>query len=215
MAQIERAPFEAKRRLIDISGDGDDNNIGREVTEARDDAIAKGVTVNGFVVLDETLLSEDGSPYQTTELERYYRENVIGGPGAFVLVARDFTAFGKVILNKLIAEISGLPLTKPQLIMSQRTSARRHAECPGSPASSSPRRTPPTQNQILQAFHELLAGNKDTPRFSPLRAEKSGFCRSIEIGIAAPTLLPQAFADQAGDARRFGGGLCDASGRRA
>ena len=111
MAQIERAPFEAKRRVIDISGDGDDNNIGREVTEARDDAIAKGVTVNGIVVLDETLLSEDGSPYQTTELERYYRENVIGGPGAFVLVARDFTEFGKVILNKLIAEIAGLPLT--------------------------------------------------------------------------------------------------------
>ncbi len=72
MAQIERAPFEAKRRVIDISGDGDDNNIGREVTEARDDAIAKGVTVNGIVVLDETLLSEDGSPYQTTELEPYY-----------------------------------------------------------------------------------------------------------------------------------------------
>lgn len=111
MAQIERAPFEARRRVIDVSGDGDDNNIGREVTDARDDAVAKGVTVNGIVVLDETLVSEDGSPYQTTELERYYRENVIGGPGAFVLVAKDFSTFGKVILNKLIAEISGLPLT--------------------------------------------------------------------------------------------------------
>ena len=111
MAQIERAPFEAKRRVIDISGDGDDNNIGREVTEARDDAIAKGVTVNGIVVLDETLLSEDGSPYSTTELEHYFRDNVIGGPGAFVMVAQDFSAFGNVILNKLITEIAGLPLT--------------------------------------------------------------------------------------------------------
>jgi hypothetical protein len=111
MAQMERAPYEAKRRVIDISGDGDDNNIGREVTEARDEAVAKGVTVNGIVVLDETLLSGDGSPYQTTELERYFRDNVIGGPGAFVMVAQDFSAFGKVILNKLIAEIAALTLT--------------------------------------------------------------------------------------------------------
>ena len=111
VGQIEQAPFEAKRRVVDISGDGDDNNIGREVTEARDYAIAKGVTINGIVVLDEALLSEDGSPYPTTELERYYRENVIGGPGAFVLVAQDFSAFGMAILNKLIAEISGLPMT--------------------------------------------------------------------------------------------------------
>lgn len=111
MAQIERAPFEAKRKVIDISGDGDDNNIGREVTEARDAAIAKGVTINGVVVLDETFLSENGSPYPTNELERYFHDNVIGGPGAFVMVAQDFSAFGKVILNKLIAEIAGLPPT--------------------------------------------------------------------------------------------------------
>ena len=111
MGQIERAPFEAKRRVIDISGDGDDNNIGREVTEARDEAIAKGVTINGIVVLDETLRSEDGSPYPTPELEHYFRDNVIGGPDAFVMVAQDFSAFGNVILNKLIAEIAGLPLT--------------------------------------------------------------------------------------------------------
>lgn len=111
VAQIERAPFEANRKVIDISGDGDDNNIGREVTEARDDAIAKGVTINGVVVLDETLLSENGSPYPTNEIERYFHNNVIGGPGAFVMVAQNFSAFGKVILNKLIAEISGLPLT--------------------------------------------------------------------------------------------------------
>jgi hypothetical protein len=111
MAQIERAPFAAKRRVIDISGDGDENNIGREITEARDEAVTKGVTINGIVVLDEPFLSEDGSPYSTTELERYFRENVIGGSGAFVMVAQDFSAFGNVILNKLIAEISGLPLT--------------------------------------------------------------------------------------------------------
>jgi hypothetical protein len=110
MAQIERAPLAAKRRVIDISGDGDDNNIGREVTDARDEAITKGVTINGIVVLGETLRSEDGCPYPIPELERYFRDNVIGGPEAFVMVAQDFSAFGNVILNKLIAEIAGLPL---------------------------------------------------------------------------------------------------------
>jgi hypothetical protein len=46
-----------------------------------------------------------------TELERYYRDNVVGGPGAFVMVTQNFSAFGNAILNKLIAEIAGLPLT--------------------------------------------------------------------------------------------------------
>lgn len=110
MAQIERAPFGAKRRVIDISGDGDDNNIGREVTEARDEAVAKGVTINAIVVLTDPLLSQDGSPYPASELEHYFRDNVIGGAGAFVMVAEDFAAFGNVILNKLVAEIAGLSL---------------------------------------------------------------------------------------------------------
>jgi hypothetical protein len=67
--------------------------------------------INGIVVLAEPFHSEDGSPYLDTELERYFRDNVIGGPGAFVMVAQDFSTFGNVILNKLIAEIAGLPLT--------------------------------------------------------------------------------------------------------
>jgi hypothetical protein len=112
MAQIERAPFEARRRVIDISSDGDENNIGREVTKARDDAITKGATINGIVVSDEKRPWEDGSRYSTDELEGYFVDNVIGGPGAFVMVAKDFSAFGKVILNKLIAEIAGFQLTK-------------------------------------------------------------------------------------------------------
>ena len=111
IAQIAQAPFEAKRRVIDISGDGEDNNIGREVTEARDEAIAKGITVNAIVVLDDTILDQNDLPYLTPELERYYRDNVIGGPGAFVMVTQNFSAFGNAILNKLIAEIAGLPLT--------------------------------------------------------------------------------------------------------
>jgi hypothetical protein len=54
MTQLDRAPYEARRRVIDVSGDGD-NNSGRDVATARDEAIAKGVSINGLVILTETL----------------------------------------------------------------------------------------------------------------------------------------------------------------
>jgi hypothetical protein len=106
MAQLARAPFEASRRTIDVSGDGT-NNAGREVTTARDDAVAAGVTVNGLVILSERPMS--WNPEHTNPpggLVNYYRNNVIGGPGAFVMVAEDFRSFGNAIINKLIAEIA-------------------------------------------------------------------------------------------------------------
>ena len=118
MGQIERAPFEARRRVIDVSGDGDDNNSGREVRVARDQAIARGGTINAVVVLTDQLTSWDISSWERnvsspprSGLETYYRENVIGGPGAFVMVARDYASFGDAIINKFVAEIAGLPVT--------------------------------------------------------------------------------------------------------
>jgi hypothetical protein len=90
-------PYRAARRVIDISGDGA-NNRGRSVNQARDEAVARGVGINGLPIL---VLEPD--------LDRYYRENVIGGPGAFVIAARDFETFGEAILKKLIAEIANVP----------------------------------------------------------------------------------------------------------
>jgi hypothetical protein len=89
-------PHRATRRVIDVSGDGS-NNRGRPVTLARDEAIAKGVGINGLPIL---ALEPD--------LDRYYEQNVIGGPGAFVIAARDFESFGDAILKKLIAEIAAI-----------------------------------------------------------------------------------------------------------
>jgi len=106
MAQLERAPFEAPRRTIDVSGDGT-NNSGRDAAAARDDAIAKGVTINGLVILSERPLA--WNPEHTNPpggLENYYRQNVIGGPRAFVMAAQDFNAFGQALINKLIAEVA-------------------------------------------------------------------------------------------------------------
>jgi hypothetical protein len=108
MAHLEAAPFEAPRRAIDVSGDGT-NNSGREVTSARDEALAKGVTINGLVILSEHPLA--WNPEHTNPpggLANYYRQNVIGGPRAFVMAAQDFNSFGQALINKLIAEVAAV-----------------------------------------------------------------------------------------------------------
>jgi Protein of unknown function (DUF1194) len=108
-AQLERSPFKAPRHIIDVSGDGT-NNAGRDVGAARDEAVAKGIIVNGLVILsDSQLLFNAEHTNPPGGLEKYYRENVIGGPGAFVMVAENFDAFGRAIIKKLIAEIAAAP----------------------------------------------------------------------------------------------------------
>jgi hypothetical protein len=105
-AQLERSPLKAPRHIIDVSGDGT-NNAGREVRAARDDVVAKGTIINGLVILsDNQVLFNAEHTNPPGGLEKYYRDNVIGGPGAFVMVAEDFNAFGKAIVKKLIAEIA-------------------------------------------------------------------------------------------------------------
>ena len=109
IVQLARAPYQAKRRTIDVSGDGT-NNSGRDVWLARDEAVAKGITINGLVILSERPMP--WNPEHTNPpggLPNYYRNNVIGGPGAFVMVAENFASFGQAIIKKLIAEIAQLP----------------------------------------------------------------------------------------------------------
>jgi Protein of unknown function (DUF1194) len=108
-AQLERSPFEGARRTIDVSGDGT-NNAGRDVRLARDETIARGIVINGLVILSDRPVpwnAEHTNP--PGGLEKYYQDNVIGGPGAFVLVAENFHSFGRAIIKKLIAEIAFLP----------------------------------------------------------------------------------------------------------
>jgi hypothetical protein len=112
LAQLARSPYESSRHTIDVSGDGT-NNSGRDVIRSRDAALKQGVTINGLVILSENPVSWNAD--HTTPpggLDNYYRNNVIGGPGAFVMVAQDFNSFGQAILNKLIAEIAANPFPK-------------------------------------------------------------------------------------------------------
>ncbi len=111
MTLLEQAPYTSARRTIDVSGDGT-NNSGRDVTIARDAALAKGVTINGLVILSERPMA--WNPEHTNPpggLPNYFRNNVIGGPGAFVIVAENFNSFGQAIVKKLIAEIAEAPVS--------------------------------------------------------------------------------------------------------
>jgi hypothetical protein len=112
-ARIARAPFRSERKIIDLSGDGD-NNAGRSVTSARDEAVAKGVTINGLAILNDDMKEHT---HPLGGLEDYYRRNVIGGAGAFVMVAENFETFGSALVKKLATEIAGT--SQPSFAMSR------------------------------------------------------------------------------------------------
>lgn len=119
MAQFMRSGVVTERRTIDVSGDGV-NNSGRSVTQARDEAVRQGVTINGLAIVNDNpnpfpffnngfngFNGFNGVPPEG--LAEYYRQNVIGGMGAFMMVAEDFQSFAFAITNKLIREIAAVP----------------------------------------------------------------------------------------------------------
>jgi hypothetical protein len=96
MRLLASAPYKGTKRVIDVSGDGS-NNRGRPVTEARDDAVRAGVVINGLPILQL-------EPY----LDRYYFDNVIGGPGSFMIPAETYEKFADAVLRKLVLEIASV-----------------------------------------------------------------------------------------------------------
>jgi hypothetical protein len=98
--------FAAGKRVIDVSGDGT-NNSGRGVNQARDEAVAQDITINGLTIINDHPESYIFAHVQPPGgLTNWYRENVIGGPGAFVLEVHDFHSFGEAMTRKLITEIA-------------------------------------------------------------------------------------------------------------
>ncbi|WP_407936797.1 DUF1194 domain-containing protein [Jiella pelagia] len=95
--------FDGLRRVIDISGDGP-NNQGRMVTLARDGAVAAGITINGLPLMTSGGGFSWGS---IPDLDRYYSDCVIGGPGAFVIPVNDWSQFPEAVRRKLILELAG------------------------------------------------------------------------------------------------------------
>ncbi len=113
---FEGSGFTASRRVIDVSGDGV-NNSGRPAALARDDALKAGITINGLVIMNDR--PNPGFRLQPQEpLDEFYRDNVIGGPGAFLVSIEDFESFAYAIVNKLVKEIAALP-TGPDLSIAE------------------------------------------------------------------------------------------------
>lgn len=94
---FERLPDKAARRVVDVSGDGM-ANVGPPPAEVRDALVAKGITINGLVILDE-------EPW----VDQYYDMNVVGGAGAFLMQVEDYRSFAAAIRQKLLSELVALP----------------------------------------------------------------------------------------------------------
>ena len=95
-----------ERLVIDISSD-DPQNKGVAAAAIRQKAIDEGITINGLPILIGRLEHEERA-----ELVNYYRQHVIGGPGAFMIPALSRRHYADAMLKKLISEIAGLPLSK-------------------------------------------------------------------------------------------------------
>ena len=96
-AAFDHLPEPAGHRVIDVSGDGM-ANFGVPPVTARDALVSKGITINGLAILSE-------EPW----LDEYYRSNVVGGPAAFVAVAKNFDSFAEAMLRKLVQEVASAP----------------------------------------------------------------------------------------------------------
>jgi len=103
MPLFEQNPYHGLRRVIDISGDGPNNN-GEPVTIARDAAIEKGIVINGLPIM---VKEPSFSTMDIDNLDYYYEDCVIGGPGAFVVTIKDREKFKEAIHTKLVMEVAG------------------------------------------------------------------------------------------------------------
>ncbi|MEK9969054.1 MAG: DUF1194 domain-containing protein, partial [Ferrovibrio sp.] len=94
-ALLSNLPVQTARRVIDISGDGR-NNTGPPPAAARKAALDAGIVINGLPIL-----------HMEPDIDEYYEKFIIGGPGAFLVPARDYSSFAAAVRRKLVLEIAG------------------------------------------------------------------------------------------------------------
>ena len=113
--QFDGNGFTSRRRIIDVSGDGP-NNQGRPVLPAREDTLARGIVINGLPLMTREGM---GSQFSLDDLDVYYRNCVTGGPGSFVIPVLDWEQFPAAVRQKLILELAqpnALPVIKAAFI---------------------------------------------------------------------------------------------------
>lgn len=94
-AMLQAAPFTTPRQVMDISSDGR-NNIGIATDRVRNEIARRNITINGLVIINEW-----------PTLDKYFEQQVVGGPAHFVMIANDYTAYAEAIYRKLLREITG------------------------------------------------------------------------------------------------------------
>ncbi len=157
--------FKGLRRVFDISGDGP-NNWGDPVDQARDAAVKKGVIINGLPIMNDRLTFSGRAPM--ADLDLYYRKCVIGGPGAFIVVARDFKDFASAVRRKLILEIAGLTPAQepPQQAPARRLAWRGLAGIASGPipvAAHTAREAPPCDIGVRRSLQRFLDTSDEWP----------------------------------------------------
>ena len=98
---LTASPFQGTRRVVDVSGDGANNN-GPSPEDERDRLVASGVTINGLPIINR----HPRFGRLELDVDKFYQASVVGGTGAFMIVAEDFTAFSDAIKRKLLQEIA-------------------------------------------------------------------------------------------------------------
>ncbi len=120
LRDFEGNGFQGLRRVIDISGDGP-NNQGRPVLEARQDALDRRITINGLPLMTQDALS---ALWGIPDLDAYYQNCVVGGAGSFMIAVQGWSQFPDAVRRKLVLEIAGLtPPAAPRIVKTQATAA--------------------------------------------------------------------------------------------
>ena len=109
MPLFDENPYKGLRRVIDISGDGPNNN-GAPVVGAREEALSKGIVINGLPIM---VKEPSYSTMDIDNLDWYYEDCVIGGPGSFVVSIKDRDKFKEAIRTKLLLEVAGRTPERP------------------------------------------------------------------------------------------------------
>lgn len=158
---LEAVPYRAERLIIDVSGDGP-NNQGMPVTLERDRAVARGITVNGL-----PMMTRDGAGtlFGIDDLDDYYRHCVIGGPASFMVPVNGWDQFAEAVRRKLVLEIGGLAPRLPDDPWRQQDEDRRRilpagfTHRPDLPGYAAPDRVAPVQLGN-EASYDCMVGEK-------------------------------------------------------
>lgn len=121
---FDGSPYQGLRRVIDLSGDGP-NNDGRSVARTRDRLIREGVVINGLPIM----VSRADGLFSLDNLDHYYEDCVIGGPGAFLIAVNEIEQLPNAIRRKLVLEIAGRQPVQPARIILASGTVRDPVDC--------------------------------------------------------------------------------------